>query len=124
MQGPRGGQALRLFVREHVPVTLVIRFTLHVLLLFGGDAATLKESWRSMTRLWSLRQFSALGLDSLEDPLRFRKAGPVKVQSLWSQTNFEELEGLLGMVLRLQAPARTADLVEDAKKAFVPGCCC
>ena len=51
LQGPGGGQALRLFVHEHVPVTLVIRFTLHVLLLSGGDAATSKESWRSMTRL-------------------------------------------------------------------------
>ena len=53
-------------------------------------------------------------------------AGPVEVvlQSLWSQTNFEELEGLLVMVLSLQAPWRTAGPVEDAKKAFVPGCCC
>ena len=51
LQGPGGGQALRLFVHEHVPVTLVIRFTLHVLLLSGGDAATSKESRRSMTRL-------------------------------------------------------------------------
>ena len=50
-------------------------------------------------------------------------AGPVEVvlQSLWSQTNFEELEGLLVMVLSLQAMGGP---VEDAKKAFVPGCCC
>ena len=114
----------------------VIRFTLHVLLLFGGDAATWKESWRSMARLDGSRLGACISfllqcscqkaLPGAPKAPRFRKAGPVEVvlQSLWSQTNFKELEGLLGMVLRLQAPARTADPVKDAKKAFVPGCCC
>ena len=89
----------------------VIRCTLHVLLLFGGDAATWKESWRSMARLDG-SQFGACiscllrcscqkALPGAPKAPRFRKAGPVEVvlQSLWSQTSFEELEGLLGMVL-------------------------
>ena len=107
-------------VRARACSCSAIRFTLHVLLLFGGGHL---EGIVAQAQIGGCIRF--LRQCSCPKPCQVHRSSQIPKSRTGRScvAKFVEL-GLLGMVLRLQAPARTADPVEDAKKAFVPGCCC